>query len=89
MRADKLQQSLDPGNLKTDLYRSMPWWQMLVISRVLKEPVFGAYTELYGGLSPDITMEHNGTFGKYMSTLEDIIYTDSIFSCALGQDAKS
>lgn len=41
---------------------------MLVISRVLKEPVFGAYTELYGGLSPEITMENNGTFGKYIKS---------------------
>jgi retinol dehydrogenase-12 len=56
--------SLDPGNLKTDLYNQVPWWQMLVINFVLKEPIYGAYTELYGGLSEDIKMENNGTFGQ-------------------------
>jgi hypothetical protein len=30
----------------------------------LKGPIFGAYTELYGGLSEDIKMENNGTFGR-------------------------
>ncbi|RYP64125.1 hypothetical protein DL771_008905 [Monosporascus sp. 5C6A] len=30
--------------------------------RLLHEPIFGAYTELYAGLSPDITMEHNGAY---------------------------
>jgi retinol dehydrogenase-12 len=37
---------------------------MLVLNRILKEPIFGAYTELYGGLSEDIKMENNGTFGR-------------------------
>ncbi|CAG8958340.1 hypothetical protein HYFRA_00011016 [Hymenoscyphus fraxineus] len=68
--------SLDPGNLMTDLWRHMPWWQMLVVRRILKEPVFGAYTELYGGLSSDITMENNGTFavpwGKMQRPRADI-----------------
>jgi retinol dehydrogenase-12 len=29
---------------------------------VLKEPIYGAYTELYGGLSADITPEKNGAW---------------------------
>lgn len=80
MSTDELKQSLDPGNLKTDLYRSMPWWQMLVVSRILKQPVFGAYTELYGGLSPEITMEHNGAFGKYINSFWRLL---AILTCGL------
>lgn len=30
---------------------------------MLYEAKFGAYTELYAGLSPDITEEHNGAWG--------------------------
>jgi retinol dehydrogenase-12 len=63
-----VKQSLDPGNLKTDLYQTVPWWQMAFLNRVLKKPIFGAYTELYGGLSEEIKMKNNGTFGKSLNT---------------------
>ena len=26
------------------------------------DPIYGAYTELYGGLSPDISLENNGAW---------------------------
>lgn len=32
---------------------------------ILKEPIFGAYTELYAGLSSDISLANNGAFGTY------------------------
>ena len=32
---------------------------------VSSEPVNGAYTELYAGLSPDVTEKHNGGWGKF------------------------
>ncbi|PBP20992.1 short chain dehydrogenase reductase [Diplocarpon rosae] len=41
--------ALDPGFLKTDLYKNLPWWQ-------------GSVTELYAGLSTDITTGNNGSF---------------------------
>ncbi|KAG9236436.1 hypothetical protein BJ875DRAFT_227448 [Amylocarpus encephaloides] len=69
--------SLDPGNLKTDLYKSLPRWQRIVVDRVLKEPIYGAYTELYAGLSIDITMENQGAFivpwGKMQPPRADIV----------------
>ena len=55
--------ALDPGNLKTDLYQHLPKFQLAIASAlVLKEPIFGAYTELYGGLSSDITPANNGSW---------------------------
>lgn len=54
--------TLDPGNLKTDLYAHVPWWQKIVINLVLKQPIYGAYTELYAGLSPDVTIEKTGSW---------------------------
>jgi len=54
--------ALDPGNLKTDLYRNMPKWQAPIANLVLKDPIYGAYTELYGGLSSDITISNTGAW---------------------------
>ncbi|RDW79443.1 hypothetical protein BP6252_04081 [Coleophoma cylindrospora] len=56
--------SCNPGNLKSDLQRHMPAWQMLLIGWSLHTPIHGAYTELFCGLSPDITPEKNGAWGK-------------------------
>lgn len=53
---------IDPGNLKTDLYQHVPWWQKLVVNLVLKEPIYGAHTELYAGLSSDITIHKAGAW---------------------------
>ncbi|PBP22433.1 short chain dehydrogenase reductase [Diplocarpon rosae] len=54
--------ALDPGFLKTDLYKNLPWWQGSVVNMMLHEPIYGAYTELYAGLSTDITTGNNGSF---------------------------
>lgn len=46
---------MDPGNLATDLYVNMPKWQHCIAKlAALKPPVFGAYTELYAGLSQQV-----------------------------------
>ncbi|PVH75389.1 NAD(P)-binding protein [Cadophora sp. DSE1049] len=54
--------SADPGNLKTDLYKHFPAWKRFVVNMILKEPIYGAYTELYAALSPDISLANNGAF---------------------------
>jgi retinol dehydrogenase 12 len=56
---------LNPGNLNSDLWRT----QGSVMSRVLKTfilhpQIYGAYTELFAGLSPAITIDHSGDWGK-------------------------
>lgn len=67
----------DPGNLETNLYQNMPKWQLFLVKRfALKPPIFGAYTELFAGLSKDITMTENGAWiipwGKVSTPREDI-----------------
>lgn len=52
--------SLNPGNLITDLQRHTPKWQLFFIGLILHPPIFGAYTEIYAGLSSDITEKNNG-----------------------------
>ncbi|OAA58459.1 NAD(P)-binding domain protein [Niveomyces insectorum RCEF 264] len=68
--------SLDPGNLKTPLYDNVPAYQRLFLKFVLKEPVYGAYTELFAGLSPDVQPKDSGRFiepfGKIGSARADV-----------------
>ncbi|CZR53266.1 related to Oxidoreductase, short-chain dehydrogenase [Phialocephala subalpina] len=68
--------AIDPGMLKTDLWVNTPGWQMAIANFLLHEPIYGAYTELYGGLSPDITLEKTGAWikpwGKISKIREDL-----------------
>jgi len=55
--------AFNPGNLRTSLARHMPgWWEWLVVAFLAYDPIYGAYTELFAGLSPDITAANNGAF---------------------------
>ena len=58
---------LDPGNLRTNLYdrTSLPFW---LFSRIVTHPVYlGAYTELFAGLSPTVTIDKSGSWGECFS----------------------
>lgn len=56
---------LNPGNLDSELWRWMPDWAAAIFRRIFLAPsVFGAYTELFAGLSPEITMDKSGEWGK-------------------------
>ncbi|KAK0661026.1 putative oxidoreductase [Lasiodiplodia hormozganensis] len=52
--------SWNPGNLYTDLYRHTGPIERVVAGGVLYPPIKGAYTELYAGWSPDITINNSG-----------------------------
>ncbi|RYO98209.1 hypothetical protein DL763_002376 [Monosporascus cannonballus] len=53
--------SCNPGHLKSDLYRDGGALFTAILNAVaLYPPVYGAYTKLYSGLSPDITMQQTG-----------------------------
>lgn len=56
--------SCNPGHLRSDLYRESGWLFKTAISPVLYPPVFGAYTELFCGLSPAITVGDSGKWGE-------------------------
>jgi NAD(P)-dependent dehydrogenase (short-subunit alcohol dehydrogenase family) len=49
----------NPGNLKTNLLRHARW-MMYAAYPLLYEARMGALTELWAGLSSDLTMDHNG-----------------------------
>lgn len=55
----------NPGNLKTDAYERQPWWQMLMVNRLLFPAKMGAYTGLYAGFSKEVkTGEHVIPWGR-------------------------
>ncbi|KAH9883924.1 hypothetical protein F4778DRAFT_774872 [Xylariomycetidae sp. FL2044] len=76
---------LNPGNLKAGSFENTPRYIMFFMNRLLYEPKFGAYTELFAGLSPDITMRDTGGYvypwGRLRSDNElkrqDIVKADS------------
>lgn len=50
----------NPGNLTTKTWDGVPWLVRFVSKPIMHEPRMGAYTELWCGLSPDVTMEDGG-----------------------------
>lgn len=46
--------TLNPGLMKTELQRHAPTPVRSIMGAVFKSPKYGAYTELYAGLSPDV-----------------------------------
>lgn len=52
----------NPGNLKTNIMRDVPKWITLILYPLMWDAHYGAYTELYAGLSPEITVEDNGGY---------------------------
>ncbi|APA07496.1 hypothetical protein SS1G_01019 [Sclerotinia sclerotiorum 1980 UF-70] len=51
----------NPGNLKTNLMRHAKWMYYAAYP-LLHKAKMGAFTELFAGLSPEITMEQNGGY---------------------------
>lgn len=59
--------ALNPGNLDSELYRS----QASIVNSVLRllvlyPSIYGAYTELFAGLSPDVTLEKSGEWSEFI-----------------------
>ncbi|KAF2488864.1 short-chain dehydrogenase [Lophium mytilinum] len=54
--------SLHPGLMKTELQRNMPAVASFAMGVVFKPAKYGAYTELYAGFSPKVTVADNGEF---------------------------
>ncbi|KAF2203655.1 short-chain dehydrogenase [Delitschia confertaspora ATCC 74209] len=67
--------SLNPGAANTSLLRNTPWMKVLSLPLLYKAEL-AAYSELYAGLSEDITMEKNGCYvvpwGRIQPIREDL-----------------
>lgn len=57
---------MNPGNLNSDLWKEHgSLFQGILRTFVLNPPVYGAYTELFSGLSPLVTLEKSGAYGIF------------------------
>ncbi|KAK9466508.1 hypothetical protein V1512DRAFT_263765 [Lipomyces arxii] len=54
--------ALNPGHLKSNLFRSMPAWRQTLSSVFSFDPRLGALTELFVGFSPTISSANNGGY---------------------------
>ncbi|TVY19487.1 putative oxidoreductase [Lachnellula arida] len=54
--------ALSPGSLKNTGFDRLPWYQRWVMKPLLHEPVMGAYTELWAGLSREVTGADGGRY---------------------------
>lgn len=65
---DVLSVPLNPGNLDSDLWRTQGTLTSFFLRTFVLHPAInGAYTELFAGLSPDVTPEKSGEWGKLSS----------------------
>lgn len=55
----------NPGNLKTAIWDTTPWILRKALSITMHPPVYGAYTNLWAGVSGNITVE-DGVKGRYV-----------------------
>ena len=60
---------INPGNLSSELPRDQGMGLKIAARLLGYPPVKGAYTELFAGLSPEVTMERSGEFGKLFPAL--------------------
>ncbi|KAL7900324.1 hypothetical protein HDV63DRAFT_370843 [Trichoderma sp. SZMC 28014] len=87
--ADKgiLHLTVNPGNLKTPLQRDVSALEYYSMAPVLHDAIYGAYSELFAGLSPDVKPERSGQYvmpwGRFGPTRPDI---DKSLSPENGQD---
>lgn len=52
----------NPGNLRGNMWENVNKLLVWALSPILHHPKFGAYTELWAGLSPDVTVEDTGGY---------------------------
>ncbi|ODQ61632.1 hypothetical protein WICANDRAFT_48591 [Wickerhamomyces anomalus NRRL Y-366-8] len=68
--------AVHPGYLNSELQRSYGSLQQYILKKFLYPAVYGSYTELYGALSSDVTLENNGRYigpwGEFRELRDDI-----------------
>ncbi|KAM0522498.1 hypothetical protein ACHAPE_002088 [Trichoderma viride] len=81
--------TVNPGNLKTPLQRDVSALEYYSMLPTLHDPIYGAYSELFAGLSPDVKPEHSGQYvmpwGRFGPTRPDI---DKSLSPQDGEDVS-
>ncbi|KAL2068160.1 hypothetical protein VTL71DRAFT_16258 [Oculimacula yallundae] len=53
----------NPGNLKTAIWDAAPKWGQILMSVTMHPPIYGAYSNLWTGLSDGVTIADGGRYG--------------------------
>ncbi|TVY83993.1 putative oxidoreductase [Lachnellula suecica] len=73
----RMELTLNPGNLKSGLQRHVPFVARTLMNTILYTPIHGAYTELFGGLSPEVTPAMTGAWiqpwGRFVPLKADLV----------------
>ena len=78
---------INPGHLKSDLYREGGSLFRLALRPVLYPPTYGAYVELFAALSPTLTPKDSGAWSKCTPALWFyILLTFIASSCSMGEN---
>ncbi|KAI0188076.1 hypothetical protein F4808DRAFT_64266 [Astrocystis sublimbata] len=68
--------ALNPGNLRTDLFRDQSSLFKIMTHPLNYPAINGAYTQLWAGLSPDVSLNKSGSyvapFGRFYSMRSDL-----------------
>lgn len=85
--------SLNPGALRTELLRHGAWYERVLARYLFHEPIYGAYTELFAGLSPEVNAARNGAYiipwGRVGPLREDLLVAQrTMEEGGTGQAAK-
>ncbi|KAM6510079.1 short-chain alcohol dehydrogenase [Fusarium falciforme] len=69
---------LNPGNLDSEFWRTMgPTFHWFLRKTVLYPTIYGAYTNIFAGFSPEVTLEKSGTFvapwGRLWHATKDMV----------------
>lgn len=71
---------INPGHLRSDLYRQGGSLFKLALRPVLFPPRYGAYVELFAALSPTLSIKDSGAWSKYThATVVILMMTDVVF----------
>ncbi|KAF5017036.1 hypothetical protein F66182_11102, partial [Fusarium sp. NRRL 66182] len=78
--------SVHPGLMRTELQRNMTIPARVSMKLLFKGPVYGAYSELFAGFSPEIKAEHNGGYVLAWGRIAELpkYITDGLKSQAQG-----
>lgn len=82
--------ALNPGNLDTRLGRDLnPLVVFLLRTFLTYPPLYGAYTQIFAGLSPMVTLETSGGWSEFFSNestlLKKLVELITVDSCSLGR----
>ena len=73
----------NPGHLRSDLYRdSGTLFKTVLNTLVAFPPINGAYTEIFAGLSPTITIKETGDWGEFLILLYSMTDFIGMGSCS-------